>query len=276
MCMLTYLPEGIQPDPQALRHGAEYNRDGHGFAVVAGSRLIIRHGMNAEQMIDAFAKQRRKHAGGPALFHSRFGTGGSLDSVNCHPFRIGGDRRSVIAHNGVLPASVQPGTGERRCDTRITADDLMRGEDLGSPDYQSVLAHWMGPRNKFVILTVNPRYTQRSWIINEDSGLWHHGVWYSNHDFEGRYRRYLVGGWNTTSNGASEAEYAAASDAEYAAWWRERDIDSETCQFCAAKGAVNLDTGTCDYCLACQDCGAEDTDCLCYLPATPRRTARTQ
>ncbi|MGW5105951.1 hypothetical protein [Nocardia sp. NPDC004123] len=42
------------------------------------------------------------------MFHSRFATHGFITNQNCHPFAIGGDERTVMAHNGVLPDIVQP------------------------------------------------------------------------------------------------------------------------------------------------------------------------
>ena len=108
MCLLTFLPPDVQPDLSALINGAAVNDDGHGFAVVTHGRLLVQHGMHAEAMIAAFAAARRAHPQGPALFHSRLGTHGARTVANCHPFPVGGDDRTVIAHNGVLPAAVQP------------------------------------------------------------------------------------------------------------------------------------------------------------------------
>ena len=71
MCLLTYYPADVQPDPDLLHTGTEWNDDGHGFAIVAGNRLIIRKSMDALDLINTFVKLRRKHRTGPAIFHSR-------------------------------------------------------------------------------------------------------------------------------------------------------------------------------------------------------------
>jgi glutamine amidotransferase len=107
MCLLTYLPAGVQPDTDALLTGALVNADGHGFAIVAGrrlDRLIVQRGLDGEAVIDAFIAARLQHPQGPALFHSRLATHGDTTLDNCHPFTLGGDTRTVLAHNGVLPA----------------------------------------------------------------------------------------------------------------------------------------------------------------------------
>lgn len=36
MCLLTFLLAWVMPDTTALLAGANLNRDGHGFAIVAG------------------------------------------------------------------------------------------------------------------------------------------------------------------------------------------------------------------------------------------------
>src|SRR5690242_2645612 len=100
MCLLTYLPPDVMPDTCALLDGAEFNRDGHGFAIVTRTRIIIQRGMDAGRIVDAFARVRALYRDGPALFHSRLGTHGTLSRVNCHPFRVGGDTRTILAHNG--------------------------------------------------------------------------------------------------------------------------------------------------------------------------------
>ena len=74
MCLLTFYPATVMPDTAALRHGSYLNDDGHGFAIVAGARLIVRHGMDAGEMIEAFDVARHHYPDGPALFHSRFAT----------------------------------------------------------------------------------------------------------------------------------------------------------------------------------------------------------
>lgn len=253
MCMLTFLPEGVQPDPEALRNGADFNRDGHGFAIVNGKRLILRHSMDAEYAIAEFVRLRANHPDGPALFHSRFGTGGSVSEFNCHPFRIGSDRKTVLGHNGVLPSDVQPGKGEKRCDTRITAEVLLRGMNLGDPDVRKSIGQWMGTRNKFVILTVNPRYQQRAYIINEAAGVWHEGptgvTWYSNRDFEGYdWKKYAV----TTAIGGRR--------------WYEDEVDE--CWQCGRTEDVDPDRNVCLGCNMCLDCGVDfDEACQClYMP----------
>ncbi|MEU4428862.1 hypothetical protein AB0F81_50330 [Actinoplanes sp. NPDC024001] len=234
MCLLTFLPPGVQPDPHALHNGSLLNDDGHGFAIATGDSLLVRHSMNGEQLIDEFTAARRTHADGPALFHSRWGTGGTVDVGNCHPLRVGGDARTVLAHNGVLPIDV--GANEPRSDTRIAAEDLIPAMGpLRLRRTRLRLRRWMGDHNKIAILTVDRRYRRNAYLLNEQAGIWDGGIWYSNTGYRDLFApRTLLG-------------RLAADPAT--CWWCSEPLDD--------------DRHDCLYCGACQDCRATDGWCLC-------------
>lgn len=184
MCLLTYFPATVLPDTTALLNGAQYNTDGHGFAIVTGDQLIVERGMDAHAMIEAFDAARHRHPGGPALFHSRFTTHGRTGLDNCHPFPVGGDARTVVAHNGMLPRAVRPAEGDPRSDTRITAEDFLPTfGSLRTRRNRTRFERWMTPGNKMVLLTVDRRFTRRAYILNERAGVWDGGIWYSNDDY---------------------------------------------------------------------------------------------
>ena len=252
MCLLTYYPSDVQPDTAALRNGADINNDGHGFAIVSRGQLIIGHGMDADTMINKFARLRAKHHSGPALFHSRMGTGGTVSRFNCHPFRIGGDKRTIVAHNGVLPYVLHPRKGDKRCDTRIMATDMLKGMDLGDADYRDRLASFIGKGNRLVILTVNPAYDSSSYLINGHTGVWEGETWYSNRDYE-------------------SLDYAPL---DYVSGDGVMDLTAE-CTNCGNIGAIDVETYVCTVCQTCQDCGDDwAEDCQCYVPASDRPSDR--
>ncbi|MEU3010042.1 class II glutamine amidotransferase [Nocardia asteroides] len=194
MCLLSFIPASVAPDPQALLRGAEANPHGHGFAVITGDRIVTGHGMNAQEMIDAFARVRAAHPDGPALFHSRYATHGIRTVANCHPFRLGGDQRTVLAHNGILPKRVHPGAYDWRSDTRIAAEDYLPGMPFGSLDTfrgSRGLETWLGS-SKLLILTVDLAYEQQVYLFGESKGQWDNGIWYSNSSFLPVSHRYSL------------------------------------------------------------------------------------
>jgi hypothetical protein len=256
MCLLTFLRPGVLPDTAALRNGAWVNDDGHGFAVVVDRHITVRHGLDPEAMIDAFDTLRRRHPHGPALFHSRFTTHGRSTLDNCHPFLIGGDRRTVLAHNGILPTTVHPTNGDPRSDTRIAAEDFLPAfGSLRSRRNRLRFQRWLTPGNKVVILTVDRRFKQQAYILNEESGIWDGGVWYSNDG----YRPPPLTRWTPSS----QPRWA---------WqpWDQPDRGTDRCCFCDA--IVSRTENHCQHCGWCLDCGEMPEDCLCYTPADPTTT----
>ncbi len=251
MCMLTYYPPDVQPDIEGLRNGAQFNRDGHGYAIVVPGkypRLIVRHSMNSESLIERFARDRERYPSGPALFHSRFGTSGIKGKFNCHPFRLAGNKQTVVAHNGVLPADMQPDRKDKRCDTRMAADDIFATKygRLAKKATRRRLGAAIGKNNKLVILSVDPTLAS-AYIINESSGVWENGIWYSNYDFEP---------YVPTTTKLGSWDYG----------WRNRDdwLTDEDCKMCFSKKSVDAKNQVCTFCYACADCTADINDCMCY------------
>lgn len=202
MCLLTYFSPGTLPDTRALHYGAIVNDDGHGFAIVHDGQILIERGFDPNEMIERFAEVRAAHPEGPALFHSRFGTHGSRTVANIHPFTVDNDRRTVVAHNGVLPSAVQPRGQDTRSDTAILAASMGgRFGALRLPRVRAAVEKWMGHYNKLVILTVNPRYRGSAFILNESAGTWVDGIWYSNDGYQSpaeRHRYAASGlGWSS-------------------------------------------------------------------------------
>jgi hypothetical protein len=250
MCLLTFLPPGVQPDTDALRNGTVLNDDGHGFAIVGGDQLIVRHSLHGDDLIDEFRHTRAVHPDGPALFHSRWSTGGTRGLANCHPVAVGGDPRTVIAHNGVLPAEVQPAGADWRSDTRIAAEDFIpRLGRLRLRRTRKRIERWMGAANKIVILTIDRRFTARAYLLNESAGIWDGGIWYSADDFRLHRRQ-----------------------------WRPppADLSGWPVSSCADCGAVvDAAEDCCPWCGTCFDCDQPAGCCLCHPPAiTSRWSAR--
>lgn len=263
MCLLSFYEPGTQPDLSRLDRGCEYNNDGFGYAIVAGSRLIVNHGMSADKMVDKFAEERKRHPGGPAIFHSRLATGGTVDTYNCHPFYVAGDRRTVIAHNGVM---FMPPQGSRRSDTRIFAEDMFpkRYFRLDKPSVQRQLVKYLGRGNKLAILTVNPRYKSRSYLVNSGQGTWvAPGEWQSNDSWKWGWG---VGKSITTAGtgllgGINDAWHWSDTDSGWVPPWSDCD---ELCVVCG--NLVSPAVLYCTKCRSCVECGMEDGDCLCYVP----------
>ena len=251
MCILSMIPAGIELDDdgtESLHNGGISNPDGHGWAIASPDGFIVMgRSLKLDQAITEFGKARKRYPSGPALFHSRWATHGSIRLGNCHPFMVGNSHRTVLAHNGVLPKSAHPLPGDDRSDTAIMAEDILpvRYRRLDRPGVRRALTDYCGRGNKLVIITADPRYRDNVYLINESAGEWDNltGMWHSNSD-------YLMPSWaraNTTVLGNR---------------WSDYDDDPTSCFYCHQR--VNA-YGICVICGSCQDCYETESDCLCMI-----------
>lgn len=253
MCLLTYLAPGSLANVSRLADGCEANPDGFGWAIVTEeNKMLIGKGLYYEAVLAEFAALRREHPAGPAMFHSRIGTAGLNDVENCHPFYVAGDERTVLAHNGILPKSVQPKAGDPRSDTRIAAESWIPRNmgRLSKVGVRKTVERWMGQGNKIVVLSVDPRYSHSAYILNEGAGSWEDdGCWYSNSSW-------MIGKWRWYGSYGSSVPTAPS---------RKHDDEPQYCVVCTAVG-WDSKKQYCPFCGTCQDCLCEWKDCMCYTP----------
>ena len=204
MCLLVFMPEGKTATKEALETASWYNDDGFGWAIRTPDKILVGKHMDFEKAYEEFITARSSY-NGDALFHLRITTHGATDLENCHPFYVGKDSLSVVAHNGMLPV---PTTKEdTRSDTRIFAETLLpkRGgiAFLNGKGSLTELEKWAAG-SKLVFLTANPASKWRYVIANMEDGDWgkdgNEGVWFSNNSY--KYARSSVksysGGWDYT------------------------------------------------------------------------------
>jgi hypothetical protein len=282
MCLLTFMQAGVTADIADLSNGAINNPDGFGFAVHAGNRVIHNSGLNFDRVLDEFLKVRAKHSG-PALFHSRITTHGSTSRDNCHPFQVGRDRDTVMAHNGMLPIK-DDGV---RSDTRIFAESMFPSwggtRTLNSRKMRKRLAKF-ATGSKLVFITANSEVNDDFVIINEKLGHWCDGVWWSNSSYA--YKPYLSTGWRKVTPDAygwdldddedeGVAPYLAGNaygltedctyvDASGNIVWGEL----WTCGMCGKTEYIDEDnintTDFCPHCDACWYCTDDRVLCNCW------------
>lgn len=274
MCLLTFFPDGVYPTPAAIKaldEGAKFNPDGYGYAMIAGDEILVRKGMDSELVLDLFLEDRKKYPKGPALFHSRIGTDGLTDESNCHPFYVGKDRKTVLAHNGILPRLARPKSlKDRRSDTRILAEVLLPEKPFGyfhSQLARDAFSEWMGPFNKVIILTTNPRYPNNVLIFNQDRGHWNHDAWWSNDSYCGYRSTKKAAGAIVLGPRPGLGTKDLSGIIE--------DLDEiKKCPSCN-DDAVDKDYRVCWSCGNCADCLASWTngECLCRIPGRGIRYA---
>ena len=277
MCILTFMHAGVTADIEKLTIGAKNNPDGFGFAIHAGTKVIRHNGMNFEQVLERFLKERAIHSG-PALFHSRITTHGGTTVHNCHPFQIGRDKQSVIAHNGMLPIDAHAG----RSDTRILAEDLLPSwggvTSFDGRKFTKKISEF-ARGSKLVVITANPSAKQDYYIINEQDGHWEDGVWWSNTSY--KYSRYSYSGGGMYTSGWHKTDVIDYDDivdtqnydnGDSIVWYKDEDgieypVEWWTCQTCLSTVMVTDDMYDemmyCEVCDSCWYCNDDKVLCMC-------------
>lgn len=257
MCLLTFMHEGVTADTDLLACGAENNPDGFGFAIHAGSRIIHSSGLNFEKVLDDFLYYRAIHSG-PALFHSRITTHGGTTRDNCHPFVVGRDTSTVLAHNGMLPIAEQQG----KSDTRIFAETMFPAwggaPTLNSRKMRKKLSKF-AEGSKLVFITANPAVDADFVIINEHLGSWDKGVWWSNNSH--KYSRYSYSGGGMYTTGWSRADESGLG-------WKENNGLVEDCTYVDAEGnEIWGELWTCSICRHTEYIDEDSVDDATNCPA---------
>lgn len=258
------------PDAEKLLTAALNNPDGFGFALIERTRtgkeqLVIRRSMDPDYLIMEFMRARTAHPRGPAMFHCRIGTSGRLGIENCHPFRVGKDPNTVLAHNGVL---FRPGREEPRSDTKIFAMEvfpsLYRKPD-SVPVRQKLERALIG--NKVALLTTNPRYRHQLYIFGEERGDWiADGSWQSNSSW--RWGKYSSSRYPARTPSRGRVSYDGGKtwqDDEQPRRRQGKGTKYKFCKYCHTPQVVNPYTNICTNCRICNDCGEWAVKCDCEI-----------
>lgn len=267
--MITLIPANIEIPWEGLENGALFNDDGHGFAVASTQGITIGKSMDYYDAAEQLVVARKDHGSNSiVLFHSRWATHGELSDFNIHPFWVGKDTATVVAHNGILPKQYHPSKKDRRSDTRVFVDQIASaytddGYKVPSRRGGKALGTMIGSANKLVFLSAQGS-KPKARIINSHRGVFTEGVWYSNDG-------YLPSRWTPAMSKAFD----------WQGWsWIEEDKtearplgerDNERCPGCGALDSVDKAAGMCTYCETCIDCNEWIKDCLCYVPESARQ-----
>ena len=268
MCLLMVANPNAMPTDDQLMCACANNPDGFGYAVHTGKTIITGRGMNHDDVIDRFLTTREKHMNGWAMFHARFTTHGSTVKENCHPFRVGGSRETILAHNGIL-SNVKIPTGDKRSDTRVFAEDLLpkRLNILDSKKKFKKLERWAGG-SKVAVFTTDRRLNKAVYIINEKLGNWDNdGIWWSNSSYQQSYYTYPkapTSRWIPAYDIANGTQKYVIDGNDITEFVEE----GMACSYCGHFFTESdYHHGYCQTCWTCMECQDFEESCMCYRPA---------
>jgi hypothetical protein len=228
--------------------------------MVAGDKIIHKRGMSAKKINQEFLRLRAEHPDGWAIWHSRYATHGVKNESNCHPYPIGDDGLTYLAHNGVLSQPIPE--GDKRSDTRVFAEDTLTAiggvAALNNDTVRDMISKWASG-SKIAILTLDPVSDYQVIMINEHLGKWVDGVWYSNdsHKPKPTYT-YTDAYWSAPSKYVTVKDIVIADDSD--------DGIIDVCLVCDNTIEFDGIYSWCDHCSCCYDCQQDIKDCLCYDP----------
>lgn len=178
MCLLILKPAGKRlPTVEEINRAWARNRDGGGFSFREkdGTLTLCKGIFCVDSMTASMAQHLTPEM--ECVIHLRFSTHKGDKVKNCHPHRIDGGNLGLCSHNGVIDISHRKGESDTRAYIRQIIEPLMR--DAGgklTPTMARVIGRDIGRNNKLVITPT----TGASVIVNEDSGQWFDGLWWSN------------------------------------------------------------------------------------------------
>ena len=271
MCLLVVCKPNSTPSREDLHNGACSNPHGYGFAIVADGKIITERSMSAKKSIRRFLQLREQYPNGYAMWHARYATHGVKNEQNCHPFQVGDDTQTYLAHNGVLDTFIEQ--GDKRSDTRVFAEDTLPKlggvSALNDENIYRMVSSWASG-SKIAVLSVNPVAEYQLYLINEKLGTWDdNGVWWSNSSYKRSVYDY------TPSVRQSDPILGYADDE--ATYWEKQEAyynmyaDDPTivdmCPMCEAMISLEESETTCEFCASCLACFQLPMDCDCYDPS---------
>ena len=265
MCLLVVCKPGSIPERDDLHRGACSNPHGYGFAMVIDGKIFRYRTMSQKKAVNKFLEIRSQNPDGYAIWHARYATHGVKNEDNCHPFQVGSDEDTVLAHNGVLDTHIEE--KDKRSDTRIFAEDtLPKLGGVAALDDENLwlLVEGWASGSKIAVLTVNPNAKHQLYLLNERLGEWDDkGVWWSNKSYLPAEKKYA-----STYTSTHTSSYYGAPD--YSSIYLKDNDDPYTmpCPNCMVDSTWEQEY--CEHCNLCFDCSDTPTNCMCYTPAQYR------
>lgn len=186
MCIAIVKTKQGSISDEILRNCVKNNKDGCGIAYSMNNKIYIIKGLFDADVLIKKVRDVERIANGNILIHCRISTSGLIDVNNAHPHKVNEDL--VLIHNGILDIDVPKDS--KKSDTVSFIEKYLKELPSGFEYNKSIMRlieDRIGKSNKFCFLNSKGDY----FILNESSGEWINGVWYSNQsyiDYSNRFK----------------------------------------------------------------------------------------
>lgn len=256
MCLAIYCPAGKTVSTDHLLEAYRNNPHGAGFSFFdQKGKVQTRRFMKFDEFLDSYENAKEKYGDkSPFSIHFRYATHGKTDVNNVHPFMYGGN--TSVIHNGILPAIIDD---PDMSDTASFVENYLAAlpREWYDNEYLFQMVEEYCAGSKLVILTANPRAEYCAYIVNEGSGHWAEGVWYSNSSY---CKTKPKKGFVTTSKPVLTGTQQSLEDEADDYYSRYDDAIISKCELCDEEAVID---GICYYCATCQSCMMEEEYCWC-------------
>lgn len=193
MCIAILQTAGHTVPDDGLWRGWTSNSHGAGYAYIdENDNLQVVKGFTIYNDFHKSLREKEKKYSdtSPFLIHMRYRTAGHVNKENTHPFffrpKSGPD--GAFVHNGTMftPAGQWKGAkNDMKSDSRVLRDSLGNAFELDVLKKAKEMIEKGIGYNKLAFLYANKEYV----IINEKSGFWRDGIWFSNNACDSPYTR---------------------------------------------------------------------------------------
>ena len=177
MCVIVHQPRGTHLEKDRAKRLWAANSHGGGFCYINDNQVIqVEKSMFFEDYWRKFERARSEFPERDFLLHMRIKTHGKVSLANTHPFYV--SDQTVMMHNGIL--SQMPDHAEMS-DSRVFIEKVLLDLPetwLDNRYLEDMVDGFIG-WSKLAFMTTNPDLDHEVYLINEISGQWDDGMWFS-------------------------------------------------------------------------------------------------
>lgn len=199
MCLIMHMTNKESVITQAeFEANLKKNQDGTGVMFAQDGKVVVRKALGKpEAQVSLFMKTMKHFRKGrfkEVIVHSRLGTHGTKDELNCHPYQILNKeehgRDLWCMHNGVINvtrADLSKSDTWHFLNNYIKPTIINNHELLNNENFIEMISKFIGSNNKLVFLDGEGN----TYYVNKCSGTDYNGIWISN-EYSGIIKKHIA------------------------------------------------------------------------------------